>query len=116
MRDRFLLCCSGRDGEARKSLVWLRGSEFDVDAELAQIEARLHDELTRQNFKLSDLWRPRLYKPLLVGVGLMVFQQFSGINAALFNSVDIFRLAGSSLDGLVSSVVLNLVLVRISRL
>lgn len=82
-----------------------------MDAELAQIEARLHDELSQPDFKMSDLWHPKLYKPLIVGIGLMVFQQFSGINAALFNSVDIFRLAGSSLDGLVSSVILNLVLV-----
>ena len=95
--------------------MWLRGSEFNVDAELAQIEARVRDELSQQDFKMSDLWRPKLYKPLLVGIGLMVFQQFSGINAALFNSVDIFRLAGSSLDGLVSSVILNLVLVLIIR-
>jgi hypothetical protein len=41
----------------------------------------------------------------------MVIQQLSGINAALFNSVDIFRLSGSSLDGLVSAVILNFVLV-----
>jgi facilitated trehalose transporter len=64
-----------------------------------------------QESRFSDIIKPAVYKPVLIGIGLMVFQQLSGINAALFNSVEIFRLSGSSLDGLVSAVILNFVLV-----
>jgi len=40
-------------------------------------------------------------------LALMSFPQVIGINAALFNSVDIFKSAGSDLDPLVSAVILN---------
>jgi hypothetical protein len=90
----------------------LRGNNHNyVKAELSRIEALVAEDAA-QDFKFSDIIRPGVYKPVLIGIGLMVIQQLSGINAALFNSVDIFRLSGSSLDGLVSAVILNFVLVN----
>jgi SP family facilitated glucose transporter-like MFS transporter 8 len=102
---------AGRLDEAEGSLLWLRGNNHNyVKAELSRIEALVAEDAA-QDFKFSDIIRPGVYKPVLIGIGLMVIQQLSGINAALFNSVDIFRLSGSSLDGLVSAVILNFVLV-----
>jgi len=42
-------------------------------------------------------------------MGLMFFQQFSGINAVMFYSVNIFRLAGSSIDSNLATIILGVV-------
>lgn len=92
-------------------MLWLRGQNYNyVKAELSRIEALIMEDAAQES-RFSDIIKPAVYKPVLIGIGLMVFQQLSGINAALFNSVEIFRLSGSSLDGLVSAVILNFVLV-----
>lgn len=45
------------------------------------------------SFHLSDLKDPGIYKPLIIGVMLMVFQQMTGINAIMFYAENIFRQA-----------------------
>lgn len=106
-----MIARTGRQGDAESSLLWLRGNDYNyVKAELSRIEALIVEDAAQES-RFSDITRPAVYKPVLIGIGLMVLQQLSGINAALFNSVEIFRLSGSSLDGLVSAVILNFVLV-----
>lgn len=51
-----------------------------------QMETRLNAELA-EKFSPSDLFRPWALKPLLLAVSLMIFQQLSGINAAVYNAV-----------------------------
>ncbi len=82
------------------------------EPELTQMEGRVRIELSQKG-RFSDLWSNWAWKPVLVAIGLMVFQQLSGINAALFNAVPIFESAGSDLDTLVSAVLLNVDQVRI---
>nr|CAH0110442.1 unnamed protein product [Daphnia galeata] len=106
----YFLVKQGRLEEAEVALLWLRGQNYNyVKAELSRIEALIMEDAAQES-RFSDIIKPAVYKPVLIGIGLMVFQQLSGINAALFNSVEIFRLSGSSLDGLVSAVILNFVL------
>ena len=57
------------------------------------------------------IFLPFVFRPVLLSIALMVLQQMAGINAALFYSTDIFRLAGSNLDELVCSLILNVILV-----
>ena len=52
--------------------------------------------------QLRDLLSPVIAKPLIISTGLMVFQQFSGINAVIFNAAQIFASAGFSNGKLVS--------------
>lgn len=96
----------GKLPEAKAAMKWFRGPEYDMDVELAQMEARVKIELSQKS-RFSDLWSSGTWKPVLVAMGLMVFQQLSGINAALFNAVAIFEAAGSELDTLVSAILLN---------
>ena len=42
---------------------------------------------------------------------MMVFQQFSGLNAALFYAVEILQVAGSNLDALVAAVIVVITMV-----
>jgi len=102
----YYLVKKGRRAEALQALRWLRGKEFDVEPELNKLEKSVEAEMATVTHA-SDLLKPWAYKPILTALGLMSFQQIIGINAALFNAVDIFTAAKSDLDGLVSAILLN---------
>ncbi|EDW61315.2 uncharacterized protein Dvir_GJ20366, isoform B [Drosophila virilis] len=100
----------GREERARKALVWLRGKEADVEPELkglmrSQADA---DRQATQNKMLELLKRSNL-KPLSISLGLMFFQQLSGINAVIFYTVQIFQDAGSTIDGNVCTIIVGVV-------
>ena len=44
---------------------------------------------------LAGLFQPSLRMPLIVGLGLAVFQQITGINTVIYYSPTIFRFAAS---------------------
>ena len=87
---------------AAKSLEWLRGSLYRADSELEQIKTRIRED-SAQELRFADLFQPWAYK--------MVFQQFSGLNAALFYAVEILQVAGSNLDALVAAVIVVITMV-----
>lgn len=90
LTDRYV--SKGRDEEARKALQWLRGKQADVDPELKGI-IKTHTDAERQSSSngLRQLLRRSNLKPLAISLGLMFFQQFSGINAVIFYAQDIFN-------------------------
>ncbi|XP_046640468.1 facilitated trehalose transporter Tret1-like isoform X2 [Daphnia pulicaria] len=92
---------------AQKALKRLRGIKYNIGPEINQLEVRLNKELAEKSSP-SDLIKPWALKPLIIAVSLMIFQQLSGINAAVYNSVAIFESAGSTLDNLVCAILLNL--------
>ena len=51
---------------------------------------------------------PVIAKPLIISIGLMAFQQFSGINAILFNAASIFARAGFE-DGKLVSIAVGVI-------
>lgn len=87
---RFLLS-RGRRREAEEALRFLRGPEAAVEWESARIEEAAQEQ--GGSFQLSDLRDPGVFKPLLLGVFLMVFQQMTGINAIMFYAESIFKQA-----------------------
>ncbi|KAH8325211.1 hypothetical protein KR074_010489 [Drosophila pseudoananassae] len=100
----------GREERARKALSWLRGKEADVEPELkglmrSQADA---DRQGTQNTMLELLKRSN-FKPLSISLGLMFFQQLSGINAVIFYTVSIFKDAGSTIDGNVCTIIVGVV-------
>jgi len=58
---------------------------------------------------MKDLLGKTYLKPLLASLGLMFFQQFSGINAVIFYMVSIFEMSGSSVDSNVSTIIVGFV-------
>ncbi len=62
----------------------------DVGTELAEIEADLR--LQEDNWR--ELLNVSLRRPLIVGIGLAIFQQFTGINTVLYYAPTIFEFAG----------------------
>lgn len=61
----------------------------------------------------SISWReflePHLFRPLMISLSLMFFQQFSGINTVMFYTVDIFKSTHSSIDPHVSTIIVGAV-------
>ncbi|KAA0716368.1 Solute carrier family 2, facilitated glucose transporter member 8 [Triplophysa tibetana] len=87
---RFLLS-QGKRREAVEALRFLRGPDAPIEWECARIEEACKNE--EQSLSLSDLKDPGVYKPLGVGIMMMVFQQFTGINAIMFYAETIFEQA-----------------------
>jgi len=77
---------------SRKSLQWLRGKDADITDELSMIE-KLHQDSERNTSQstISELLKSKHVTPLLISLGLMLFQQMSGINAVIFYTVQIFQ-------------------------
>ncbi len=81
----------GRNDDASKALHKVR-PEIDADAALAAIAAQ--NEVDGDGAAWRDVFSSKLRKPLMVGIGLAVFQQFTGINAIIYYSDKIFAAAG----------------------
>lgn len=95
--------------EAKKSLQWLRGQDSDISNELREIE-NVHNEAEKNpSSSFGELFNKNNTKPLLISLGLMFFQQMSGINAVVFYTVQIFGYAGSTLDGNTSTIIVGVV-------
>ncbi|XP_018308753.1 facilitated trehalose transporter Tret1 isoform X2 [Mycetomoellerius zeteki] len=103
----------GKTKMSRKSLQWLRGKDTDITDELTMIE-KLHQEYldsernTSQSI-ISELLKSKNLRPLLISLGLMLFQQMSGINAVIFYTVQIFQDAGSTIDENISTIIIGIV-------
>lgn len=125
------LASKGRDQEALQSLVKLRRlpeTDSRVQLEWFEIraEAALHREMVvekhphlldgtnRSRFKLeiaawTDLFKDGCWRRTHVGVGVMFFQQFVGINALIYYSPTLFQTMGLDHDmQLIMSGLLNI--------
>ncbi|KAM6337469.1 solute carrier family 2, facilitated glucose transporter member 8 isoform 1-T1 [Alca torda] len=98
---RFLLN-QGKRSEAVAALCFLRGPHADHAWECRQIEASVQEE----GLNLSEFKNPSVYRPLLIGVALMFFQQVTGINAVMFYAETIFEDANFK-DSRMASVVVG---------
>lgn len=78
--------------QARSALQWLRGKHTDVSHEFTEIE-KLNQDSEKEDSSngCGELLQRRYRKPLLISIGLMFFQQMSGINAVIFYTVNIFQ-------------------------
>jgi sugar porter (SP) family MFS transporter len=72
---------------------------IDVDARLKSIEASLGDDLADSSHRSStygNLASAQWRRPLVIAIGLAVFQQITGINAIIYYANQIFAAAGFS--------------------
>ncbi|CAB3365739.1 Hypothetical predicted protein [Cloeon dipterum] len=104
--------------EAERSLQRLRGAGCYIDEELRQMQTALdrqRAEATTQMEAFKSIFTEKAArKALLIGLGLMLFQQLSGINAVIFYTVSIFEAAGSTLSPSVSTIIVGIVQVVVS--
>lgn len=78
------------------SLQVLRGFETDITVEVNEIKRSVQSSTgtRRTTIRFSDLKQKRYKLPLMIGIGLLVLQQLSGINGILFYANNIFKAAG----------------------
>ena len=105
----WLMYKYGRSLRVVEALHQLRDPSSDINKELDELEelAKSRKEANSQGFSLNVLKRQDVYKPILIGICLNFFQQFSGMNALQFYMVDLFKDSGSSLEPAVAVIVVN---------
>jgi sugar porter (SP) family MFS transporter len=81
----------GHVDQARAVLQQIRGSD-QVEGELGEIR----HSLTQQKGDWSELLSPLLRPAMIVGVGLAIAQQITGINTVIYYAPTIFKFAGLS--------------------
>lgn len=91
------LISEGKYAEALSAFRFLKGKNVDTrkeyDTALDHFSSQPQRALSFYQYK-----EPELYKPIALAVGLMFFQQFSGISALMAYTVEIFEHAESALD------------------
>ncbi len=80
---------TGRDDEAKKAFQRIE-PEIDADSEISEIKKILKDENTDKKFEFKK-W---MAAPLLLGIGLMFCQQWTGINTIIYYAPTILKIAG----------------------
>ena len=84
----------GHANQARAALRRLRGDDADIEAEIGQLRADLRSDV--QALPQSRLGHAAARLPLIVGIGLAVFQQVTGINTVIYFAPVIFQASGLS--------------------
>lgn len=98
-----------KKSEAVKVLKILRGTDYDVNEEITilQVEA---DRVENRRGGIMDLIGTKAgRKAFGTCLGLMLFQQMSGIDAVLFYTVSIFQDAGSTIEPFVATIIIGLI-------
>ncbi|MFS7975912.1 putative major facilitator, sugar transporter, major facilitator superfamily [Helianthus anomalus] len=72
----------------------LRGKNADISDEADEIQDYIETLEKLPKTKLWDLFQRRYSRSVIIGVGLMVCQQFGGINGVCFYTSSIFESAG----------------------
>ncbi|XP_063239516.1 facilitated trehalose transporter Tret1-2 homolog [Bacillus rossius redtenbacheri] len=98
------LASRGREQDAVTALLWLRGPRCDARAEARRLSAAHLRRDADGGPSSHSPWRnlatsPTTRRALLIAMGLMAFQQFSGVNAVIFYAEEILTIS----DGRVSA-------------
>ncbi|GMT14152.1 hypothetical protein PFISCL1PPCAC_5449 [Pristionchus fissidentatus] len=90
---KYTLIVKGQDTQAERDLKRLRGTD-EVDAEIADMKEESYAAANQEKVTIADMFGPALRKPLIIAVMMMLSQQLSGINVAMFYSNSVFMNAG----------------------
>ncbi|XP_073159298.1 sugar transporter ERD6-like 6 [Henckelia pumila] len=84
----------GMTDDFEASLQVLRGFDTDITLEVNEIKRSVASTSRRTTLHFAELKSRRYWLPLMIGIGLLVLQQLSGINGVIFYSSNIFESAG----------------------
>ncbi|CAN6345824.1 unnamed protein product [Urochloa humidicola] len=80
--------------DCETSLQVLRGFDADITAEVNDIKRAVTSANKRTTIRFQELNQKKYRTPLILGIGLLVLQQLSGVNGILFYASSIFKAAG----------------------
>ncbi|KAJ4968749.1 hypothetical protein NE237_015450 [Protea cynaroides] len=105
------LAKKGDQKEFDAALQKLRGKDADTSEEAAEIQDYIETLESLPKAKIFDLFQRRYMHSVMIGVGLMVIQQFGGINGIYFYVKQTFVSAGFPANvGTISYAVIQVVL------
>jgi sugar porter (SP) family MFS transporter len=91
------LMANGRESEAMAVLMKIRsGSQRDVLIEYNEIKQEITLEREQSVRSYSQLFRFPLRRRLILGIGIQILQQLTGINSIMYYAPEIFKQAGLS--------------------
>lgn len=100
---------SGDIQEARNALQWFRGKDYDIEDDLRQIRDGILEANANKGKMTDFLYDTAAKRAMVISLGLMVFQQLSGINAVLFYAGKIFEETGGSMSPSVCAMLIGVV-------
>nr|CAD7598767.1 unnamed protein product [Timema genevievae] len=90
---KYLLLSKGQEIEAQRSLTWLRGT-IEVHDEMDDMRSEYEAMKMLPKVTLKDMFMNSMLRiPLFIAMMVMICQQLSGINAVMFFSTKIFKMA-----------------------
>lgn len=97
-----------RRGEAKTAIIFLQGESYDAERGCQALEEEIRNQAVG-SVQMKEFASPTLYKPFILSIALMFFQQFSGVNAVMFYTVDIFKSSKVALDPVLATIIVNFV-------
>lgn len=103
----YFYVMKNRLAKAEESLKWLRGEEYNYNDEL--IEIQIENELLARNrvSALAALQKPATKRALMISMCLVLFVQFSGINAVIFYTGFIFDATNSGIQASIATIIVG---------
>lgn len=101
------LISKGKKEEAAKSLRWLRGNRYDISQELAELQAQHEEDQKNKVSIVAAFGRRATQKALFISLGLMFFQQMSGVNAVIFFTKGIFESTDAGIDPSIATIIVG---------
>jgi sugar porter (SP) family MFS transporter len=99
------LLAKGRATEAKKVLIRCGAGGAGLEAEISEIQASLDLQHHTMN---EPFFCAKYRKPIMLAIAIAAFNQLSGINALIYYTAHIFRMAGyGSTDALLQSVIIG---------
>lgn len=96
-----------RNQEASTAIKWFRGSQYDPAEDIAELQND-NEEQKQNNLSVREaLGRKASMRGLVISLGLMFFQQVSGINAVIFFTTDIFIASGSEIKPEIATIIVG---------
>ncbi|XP_075974385.1 facilitated trehalose transporter Tret1-like [Anticarsia gemmatalis] len=107
-----------------ESPAWLKSKGLDASDSIkwlhlsARATATVKEYNNEKAYKVDEppslftrevFFSPMVVKPMIIGFALLLFQQYSGIDAVIFFTVEIFRNAGSTLDAMTATIIVGVV-------
>lgn len=93
---------------AKESLKWLRGREYNFDDELTEIQIE-HELATRnQTTFLTAINKPATKRGLMITLLLLLCTQLSGINAVIFYTDWIFKAANTGIESSIATIIVGI--------